>query len=239
MFPISLPPSHAYLAFVLLAFALYCGLYLRLPERREQMNWMGLWGSIGGIILAQWYRVDFGDPPSIYSLPVGGMHFTAEDFVWGGSFAGIMTVLMPSTLAGGRLEVMAQGVTTKGKILVPLVAACVSVWSHQFWHWNSVESTALGFAMGSIVMCFLRPDLAWSALGGGFLTTLTLMILVDIFIIGAANMNELIHLLCQYCRTSRFVYTLDILLVWAFACGMLFTPFYLFVKNLQVVPRES
>lgn len=240
MTTVFLPPSYAYLAFAVLAFLLHCGLYWRLPTCRELMNWMSAWGAFLGVLVAQWYRMDFWNPPSIYSFHLGRIYFTVEDFVFGASFSGIVAVLIPSLLAGGRLATVPidQRVSIRSKIFVPVAVILVSAMSHQFFRWNSIASTAAGFAVGALIMCYLRPDLFLSALGGGFLTTLTLIVLVDVFIIGAANMSELLHLMCQYCRSVRVVYTLDILLVWAFSFGMLFTPLYLFREDVRVVARE-
>lgn len=240
MASVFLPPSYAYLAFAVLAFGLHCGLYWRLPASREHMNWMSAWGAFLGVLIAQWYRQDFWNPPSIYSFHLWRIYFTVEDFVFGASFAGSVAVFIPALLAGGRLEAVPtdQRVNTWNKICVPVMVILVSAASHQYFHWNSIASTAAGFAVGAVIMCRLRPDLFLSSLGGGFLTTITLMVLVDVFIIGAANMSELLHLMCQYCRSARVVYTLDILLVWAFAFGMLFTPLYLFREDVRVVARE-
>lgn len=229
----TLPPKFAYVIFALVVYSFLIIVRWQMPECRRQLNVMAFCGGIGGVMISQLYRSDFWNPPSILGFTQGPVYVTIEDFLFGGGFIGLVTIL-PQFVTGHHLENREETEPLTNRILVVGVTFLVTM---AFWlsGVHSLTATSLGFLAGALVLGWCHRD-PWFFVVWGAVTSFSLCLVLMIgFIVVVDNWPALADTFCQYCRD---VYPVDVvmrLVLWSLAFGALFGPFYAFMASKRYV----
>ena len=229
----TLPPKFAYAIFAIMAYAIFVTAHSRLPKCKRQLNVMFICGGIGGILISQLYRRDFWNPPSILGFTQGPVYVTIEDFLFGGSFIGLVTILSQLT-AKNHLESREETEPLTKRILVVGVTFLVTM---AFWlsGVHSLVATSVGFLAGAWALSWCHHDLRFFVVWGAATSFFLYLVLMIGFIVVIDNWPALADTFCHYCRDASAMDVLMRLTLWSVAFGALFGPFYAFMASKRYV----
>ncbi len=197
------------------------------------MRWMSLCGAIGGVLISQLFRPSFWDPPSVWAVQLGPLYLTIEDALFGGLFAGIVSVL-PQVL-GWRLgfleEVFVSGQRRLEKIATLVSVLFVGLTCFLLLPMSSVGVASITFLVGAWLLCLYRRDLWRVAFMGGLVTLFLYALLLTSFLAVVGNREELALDFCQFYVTRGAFSTGLTLAFFAFAFGAFVVPLYAWGRN--------
>jgi hypothetical protein len=158
-----LPDEHySYLIGALIFVAAWVGCYLVGKRYRPQIIW-GTLVSVPFALTSLLFIPQYWSPPSLFDLDTR-IHVGIEDFLWAAAVGGIGSVLGEIILRVKLSQTRGQG---RKRHIVPFVVVAVLFALLEWLHPNkTIYNMVIAFAVGAVVVAFLRPDLIQLMLTG-------------------------------------------------------------------------
>jgi hypothetical protein len=145
---------------------------------RPQMIW-GTLVSMPFALTSLLFIPQYWQPPSLFNLDAK-FHVGIEDFLWAGAVGGIASILGEYILKERLVVARASG---RRIHYAPFVVVGVLFLILQLWHpQKTIYNMVISFAVGAIVVAFMRPDLIRLMLTGAMNFTLLYLLLFVYFL---------------------------------------------------------
>lgn len=154
--------KYSYLIGALIFVAAWVGCYLVGQRYRPQIIW-GTVVSAPFALTSLLFIPQYWSPPSLFDLDTR-IHVGIEDFLWAAAVGGIGSVLGEIILRVKLSQTRGQG---RKRHIVPFVVVAVVFGLLQWLHPNkTIYNMVIAFAVGAVVVAFLRSDLIQLMLTG-------------------------------------------------------------------------
>lgn len=164
---------YAYLFGVLLFGAAWVACYVIGKNYRPEIRW-GTLIAAPMALTSVLFVPQYWTPPSLFDLDIR-FRVGIEDFLWAASVGGIASVIGEIVL---KERVLAIRKARRKRHYAPFVVIVALFVALELWHPNkTIYNTMIAFAVGAVVMAFLRVDLVPSMLVGAGNFTLLYFIL--------------------------------------------------------------
>ncbi len=174
-------PSYHYSYFIgtLIFVAAWVACFWIGKSYRPQMIW-GTLVSMPFALTSLLFIPQYWQPPSLFNLDTR-FHVGIEDFLWAGAVGGIASILGEYILK----ERLAETRRSHRRIhYAPFVVVGILFLVLQLWHPNkTIYNMVISFAVGAVVVAFMRPDLIRLMLTGALNFTVLYLLLFVYFLI--------------------------------------------------------
>jgi hypothetical protein len=169
---------YSYLVGVLIFGAAWLGCYLLGRNYRTEIRW-GTLISAPMALTSILSVPQYWTPPSLFDLD-SRIRVGIEDFLWAAAVGGIASVVA-EILLKERLSALRQ--VARERHYAPFVVVVVVFVALQLWHSDkTIYNCIMAFAIGAVVIAFLRSDLVPTMLIGALSFTLLYFALFLIFL---------------------------------------------------------
>src|SRR5437879_6952006 len=169
---------YSYLVGVLIFGAAWLACYLLGKSYRAEIRW-GTLISAPMALTSILFIPQYWTPPSLFDLDQK-IRVGIEDVLWAAAVGGIASVVA-EILLKERLSVLRKGV--RKRHFAPFVVVVVVFIVLQFWHpGKTICNTIIAFAIGALVIAYIRSDLISTMFIGALSFTLLSFMLFLIFI---------------------------------------------------------
>ena len=169
---------YSYLVGVLIFDAAWLACYLLGKSYRAEIRW-GTLISAPMALTSILFIPQYWTPPSLFDLDQK-IRVGIEDVLWAAAVGGIASVVA-EILLKERLSVLRKGV--RKRHFAPFVVVVVVFIVLQFWHpGKTICNTIIAFAIGALVIAYIRSDLIPTMFTGALSFTLLYFALFLIFL---------------------------------------------------------
>jgi Lycopene cyclase len=169
---------YSYFVGVLIFGAAWLACYILGRKYRAEIRW-GTLISAPMALTSLLYVPQYWTPPSLFDLDQK-IRVGIEDFLWAAAVGGIASVVA-EILLKERLSAIRKG--TRKRHFTPFVIVVAVFLVLELWHpGKTIYNTIIAFAIGAVVIAFLRSDLIPTMLLGGLSFTALYFALFLIFL---------------------------------------------------------